>query len=286
MFTRVFSSILDSSLNVQSVPLSARWLWITMLLIADDDQTGVVDMPTERMAARAGLSVEQTREALTILGAPDPESSSCIEEGRRIVPLRDGARGWRLVNWEKYRQIATAEHKRALTRERVARHRRKGGDPDSDDDETERGPETALESTNATPPIPTHVSTPDFALAAGICAKIEQSGLKSDPPPQLVVAWITKYGPELIVETIEDCLGHLSGKHFNYLADIIATRYEDPSQRPTARRRGKGAAPREGRQRPPRNAGSGRQRRWSGRHFDSAPERRLLGRELMNVTQV
>ena len=124
MFTRVFSSILDSSLNVQSVPLSARWLWITMLLIADADRTGVVDMPLERLAARAGLSPEQTQEGLRILAAPDPDSSSDEAEGRRIVPIRaDSCRGWRLVNWEKYREIASAEQKREQTRIRVAQFR-------------------------------------------------------------------------------------------------------------------------------------------------------------------
>lgn len=126
MYTRVFASILDSSINLQSVPLSARWLWITMLIIADNDRTGIVDMPIERLAAKAGMSVEETTAALELLGSPDPDSRSQAEEGRRIVPIREDARrGWQLVNWEEYKQIANEEHRRDSTRERVRRFREK-----------------------------------------------------------------------------------------------------------------------------------------------------------------
>jgi len=124
MFTRVFQSILDSSLNVQSIPPSTRWLWITMLLVGDADRTGVVDMPVERLAARAGLTVDETEAGLRVLGSPDPDSSSDEAGGARIVPLRpDSTRGWRLVNWGKYRDIATTEQRREQTRVRVARYR-------------------------------------------------------------------------------------------------------------------------------------------------------------------
>ncbi len=123
MYARVFITILDSSINLSSVPLSARWLWLTMLLIADDAGTGVVDVPVERLAAKAGLSVPETEEGLRILSAPDPDSRSEEEEGRRIVPLRDGRRGWILVNWEKYREITNREAEREATRNRVRRFR-------------------------------------------------------------------------------------------------------------------------------------------------------------------
>ena len=126
LYTRVFASILDSSINLQSVPTSVRWLWITMLLIADGNRAGVVDMPVERLAARAGLSLDQTREGLAVLSAPDIESTSDEEQGRRIVSIReDSSRGWRLVNWEKYRALAREEQRREQTRLRVAAFREK-----------------------------------------------------------------------------------------------------------------------------------------------------------------
>ncbi len=124
MYTRIFESILDSSLNVQSVPPSARWLWMVMLIIADRARTGVVDMPVERLAARAGLTVDQTNEGLTLLSAPDKDSRSEAEEGRRIAPIReDSTRGWRLVNYEDYAALIRAEQERERTRLRVAAFR-------------------------------------------------------------------------------------------------------------------------------------------------------------------
>ena len=57
MYTRVFASILDSSLMDTSI--EARWLFLAMLIIGDEARTGVVDMPITRLAARAALTVEQ-----------------------------------------------------------------------------------------------------------------------------------------------------------------------------------------------------------------------------------
>ncbi|HEX4840867.1 MAG TPA: hypothetical protein VFV60_01750 [bacterium] len=125
MYTRVFQSILDSSLNCSHVPISARWLWLVMLLLADEDRTGIVDMPVERLAAQANLSLEDTRTALAVLMAPDPTSRSDEAEGRRLLPIRDSERGWELVNYSKYREIADAENRRASNRARVAEFRAK-----------------------------------------------------------------------------------------------------------------------------------------------------------------
>lgn len=97
-----------------------------MLLIADSNRTGVVDMPVERLAARAGLTVDETVKGLAILSAPDKESRSDEEGGRRLVPIReDSARGWKLVNYDKYKEIIRAEQDRNTTRARVAAFRDK-----------------------------------------------------------------------------------------------------------------------------------------------------------------
>lgn len=130
-----------------------------MLLIADGDRTGCVDMPVERLAARAGLTLEETREGLEHLGRPDPNSMSSEEEGRRIVPIEPGRpRGWRLVNWEHYRAIANAEQKREKTRLRVQKHR---SEPET--------PETGIEPTIAPQPIATH--TPEAVRACAVPAQ-------------------------------------------------------------------------------------------------------------------
>lgn len=150
MYTRVFASILDSSINLERIPPSVRWLWVTMLLIADGNRTGIVDMPVERLASKAGLSVTQTKEGLAILSAPDAESTSDEEDGRRLIPIReDAARGWKLVNWEKYHDIANAEQQRTLANDRLRKFRsKKRNETPSNADET--GSNTSEASTNTT----------------------------------------------------------------------------------------------------------------------------------------
>jgi len=124
-FLRLRTSILDSSLLLEELP--TRWLFVTMLIIGDDAGTGEVDMPDERLASQAGLSLAQTKRALKTLNDSDPNSRSQEEEGRRIVPLDRGPgmapRGWRIVNWKKYRD----EVARELATDRQRRHRERKG---------------------------------------------------------------------------------------------------------------------------------------------------------------
>lgn len=77
-----------------------RLVWITMLLLADSD--GVVWGAVPGLAKQAGVSLEGCREALRILGEPDPDSRTQAFEGRRIITIEGG---WRLVNAVKYRDM-------------------------------------------------------------------------------------------------------------------------------------------------------------------------------------
>ena len=64
------------------------------------------------------------REYLAILEAPDPDSQTPEEDGRRIVRLDpDRAWGWRVVNIQMYRGMGDLERIRKQTRERVQKHR-------------------------------------------------------------------------------------------------------------------------------------------------------------------
>lgn len=160
MYTRVFTSILDSSINCSDVPPSARWLWLTMLLIGDEDGTGVVDIPVERLAARAGLSVDETRSGIAVLMSPDPLSRSAEHEGRRLLPIRENPdRGWEIVNWSRYRAIAQKEHEREATRLRVAAHRERKKVTESNGDVTKCN--DAVTKCTVASPSPSPDSTPD-----------------------------------------------------------------------------------------------------------------------------
>jgi len=57
------------------------------------------------MANLCRLSVKEMRAALKKLSSPDPDSRTPEFEGRRIEAIEGG---WRILNYEKYRQKAMA----------------------------------------------------------------------------------------------------------------------------------------------------------------------------------
>lgn len=115
-FVKIYGDrLLDSTLWLEC--WQARLVFLGMLAAADSQ--GVVDIPSvEVLAHRLNLSVPDTRAGLDVLEAPDKNSRSEAEEGRRVV--REGDH-WRLVNYSKYREFRTS--KQEQTRRRVARHR-------------------------------------------------------------------------------------------------------------------------------------------------------------------
>jgi len=117
-FAKIYGDkLLRSTLFLE--PPEARLVFLAMLAMADAD--GVVDVPGVRALANAlNLDVDYIRRALAILEAPDPDSRSKAEEGRRVLQLETG---WVLVNYRKYREHRT--QKQEDTRVRVAKHRAK-----------------------------------------------------------------------------------------------------------------------------------------------------------------
>lgn len=123
-FLRLKCRILDSSIQLEEPHI--RWLWIAMLILADDAGTGYVDMPDQVIAAKAHLSIEQTKQGLERLSSPDPKSRSEEQEGRRIIPMERASgmepRGWRIVNWESMKLAAAREAAADRKRKSRARH--------------------------------------------------------------------------------------------------------------------------------------------------------------------
>ncbi len=125
MFLKLFSSILDSSLRREDA--ETRWLFVTMLILGDEHGDGVVNIPVEALAARAGLSEESTRTGLARLMSPDPDSASKEEEGKRLIPLHDdhSERGWVIVNWPRYKALANEEERREQLRRASSAYRKR-----------------------------------------------------------------------------------------------------------------------------------------------------------------
>ena len=93
-----------------------------MLVLADSD--GVVDMTHEAIARITNVPLEWVKRSIAILEAPDTRSRSADHDGARIARLDDHRDwGWVILNYDKFREIATDEQRRVNTRERVRRHR-------------------------------------------------------------------------------------------------------------------------------------------------------------------
>jgi hypothetical protein len=83
----LWSSILNSTVWAESKEV--RLLWITILAMKDKD--GMVESSLIGLARQAGLTIEETREAIVVLESPDEKSETFLEGG------------WIVLNHKKYR---------------------------------------------------------------------------------------------------------------------------------------------------------------------------------------
>ena len=112
MYVKLFRSIYQGTLRGNS-----HGLLVFTNLLANADSLGSVDVHPRAIAEETGLAELIVRAALDQLEAPDPESRSPEEDGRRIIRLNDHrAWGWRIVNYGKYREIKNAEDRREQNR--------------------------------------------------------------------------------------------------------------------------------------------------------------------------
>lgn len=112
MFAKVFSQIFDSSIaeNWQT-----RHVFMDLLVLSDSD--GCVDMTAEAIARRTNVPVEIVRKSLEELCAPDSNSRTSGNEGRRLVPIDSNrAWGWHIVNYSHYRVVRDEEARREYHR--------------------------------------------------------------------------------------------------------------------------------------------------------------------------
>lgn len=117
-FVKLYASIFGSSLMDEDLP--TRWLFVCFLIEADAE--GFVRCQTTKAAARlANMTEDQAARALAALAAPDPESTSPEEGGRRILRAEGG---WVCVNHGKYREMLSPS---AI---RMRRHRAKASHGD------------------------------------------------------------------------------------------------------------------------------------------------------------
>lgn len=118
MFAKLFSSITESSL--WSEPKETRLLFVTLL--AKADETGFVEASIPGLARVANLTLEETKQALDCLQAPDEYSKNPDNEGRRIAVVPGG---FVLLNYEDYRSRRNTEERREYMRQYMRQYRQK-----------------------------------------------------------------------------------------------------------------------------------------------------------------
>ena len=104
-YTKLFGSIVASTIWREDD--KTRLVWITMLAIAN--KHGEVEASVPGLADLSRVTVDEARASIAKLEAPDLDSRSTEEDGRRIVKVEGG---WRLVNHAKYRKKLSADERR------------------------------------------------------------------------------------------------------------------------------------------------------------------------------
>lgn len=114
MFGKIFESMYDGTLASDG-PWQALVTFQQMIVLADQD--GVVDMTASAIARRTSIPLEIIQLGVERLMAPDPESRTPDEDGRRITLVEEHrAWGWQIVNYAKYRDMRKAEDRREYLR--------------------------------------------------------------------------------------------------------------------------------------------------------------------------
>lgn len=121
-FVKIYGSILQSSVWLECA--ETRVLWITLLAMAD--RAGFVSASIGGLAHAANITREECEVGLAKLAGPDPDSKSKAYEGRRI---RAGDGGWKILNYDKYRELRTASQ--VAEAERKATYRKSNKDKGS-----------------------------------------------------------------------------------------------------------------------------------------------------------
>lgn len=118
MWRRLYGDVFEGSMAGRKDALL-----LFMYLISRAADSGFVRRSSVRVVgACTGLTPEEYAAAIAELEAPDPDSRSQANEGRRILREDDG---WLIVNFEHYQEIQKEEHRRESVRKAVARHRAK-----------------------------------------------------------------------------------------------------------------------------------------------------------------
>ncbi len=117
-YTKLFSTIVTSSM--WSEDSDTRIVWVTMLALAD--QYGEVMASVPGLARTSNVPLDACKIALEKFLSPDEYSRTDANEGRRIEAIEGG---WRLLNYELYREKMSLDERREYKRIKESERREK-----------------------------------------------------------------------------------------------------------------------------------------------------------------
>jgi len=121
MYGKIFESIYDGSLYGH---FEAIVTFQALIVLADEH--GLIDISPQALSGRTSYPLDFVKTGLKALQQSDPHSRSQDEDGKRIVPLDNGREfGWRIVNYDYYRNLARRADKKHAATERQRRKRKK-----------------------------------------------------------------------------------------------------------------------------------------------------------------
>lgn len=161
MYGKLFASMFVGSLH-------GHWQAIVtfqqMVILADKD--GTIEMTPQALSSTTSIPLDIIEAGIAVLEAPDPNSRTPDEEGRRIVRIQpERPWGWHITNHAKYRAIRTAEERREYHRQYW--HKRKS--------------ESQPDSTSTQQNQPIAVSSKQEAVSIDISNNTETVSGKPDP---------------------------------------------------------------------------------------------------------
>lgn len=124
-YTKLFQEIVTST--IWQAPNNCRVLWVTMLALKDKDHICRATVPF--LAKACDISVEECQGYIDQFCQPDPHSRSKNDEGRRIIQVDEG---FFIINGEKYRNLLRHEERKEYVRQKVAEHRARKKDVNSE----------------------------------------------------------------------------------------------------------------------------------------------------------
>jgi len=107
MFGKIHDCIFGSSIMEEDVVI--RYVWMCMITIAD--QNGIVDETIPALARRFNLNVNEMIKSIDALERTDISSRNMEHEGRRIERIRE-TYGWRILNYNYYRNLQSAQDRK------------------------------------------------------------------------------------------------------------------------------------------------------------------------------